>query len=369
MDINRDNYEGYFLLYADNELTDSEKVAVILFLKENKDLEDEFRMIHHTISKPEIHVSLNDKSFLLKNNRSSFINETNDEEIFVLYHDDELTTDQKAEVEEFVFRHSSLQNEFELIGIARLTPEKEVVFPNKKVLYQREKVGKILPIIFWRMIAAAVFIGFGLWITTFFYQKNTINSYSSKGNELPAIKDVPIIKKILKPSKDSVSDSHLLTENYKAANNVRENEKEKIQRPLLQNKKNIIAKNRLSREKSRTALPAKTGDELVIDGRRTNDIPSKEMASLSKVEPEIQSTQKVIDKNSDKIEPAMHAQTVSYIPNEKENSQNYVFYNVTTEEFRKTKVGGFLKKVKRVIERTNPVGRLLSGEDRQVVSN
>src|ERR1035437_1250834 len=97
MDINRDNYEEYFLLYADNELTDSEKVEVIMFLKQNKDLENEFRMIHHTISNPDVSVELTDKSFLFRNNATSFINEKNYEEVFVLYHDNELTDKQKLE--------------------------------------------------------------------------------------------------------------------------------------------------------------------------------------------------------------------------------------------------------------------------------
>jgi tellurite resistance protein len=123
MDINRDNYEEYFLLYADNELTDSEKVAVIMFLKENKDLEEEFSMIHHTISKPEQNVILDDKSFLFKNNSLSLINDKNYEEIFALYHDNELTTNERNEVEQFLTNHESLQNQFELIGLARLTPE------------------------------------------------------------------------------------------------------------------------------------------------------------------------------------------------------------------------------------------------------
>ena len=64
MNIKRDNYEEYFLLYADNELTNSEKVEVIMFLKQNRDLDEEFRMIHHTISKPDVSLELTDKSFL-----------------------------------------------------------------------------------------------------------------------------------------------------------------------------------------------------------------------------------------------------------------------------------------------------------------
>ena len=66
MNIDRDNYEEYFLLYADNELTDSEKAEVLMFVKHNKDLEEEFRMIHHTISKPDMNLELTDKSFYLE---------------------------------------------------------------------------------------------------------------------------------------------------------------------------------------------------------------------------------------------------------------------------------------------------------------
>ena len=73
------------------------------------------------------------------------------------------------------------------------------------------------------------------------------------------------------------------------------------------------------------------------------------------------------DKN--KAEPVADAQNASYVQNANDNNQNYVFYDITTEEFRKTKVGGFLKKVKRVIVRNNPISRLLTGDEGLVVSN
>ena len=69
------------------------------------------------------------------------------------------------------------------------------------------------------------------------------------------------------------------------------------------------------------------------------------------------------------MQPVVYAQNSSDVSDANDNGQNYVFYDITTEEFKKTKVGGFLKKVKRVIERNNPISRLLSGDDRQVVSN
>ena len=44
-----------------------------------------------------------------------------------------------------------------------------------------------------------------------------------------------------------------------------------------------------------------------------------------------------------------YAQPASYIADAEVKSENYVFYNITAEEFRKSKIGNFLKKVKRAI--------------------
>ena len=59
-----------------------------------------------------------------------------------------------------------------------------------------------------------------------------------------------------------------------------------------------------------------------------------------------------------------NAQTVSYMPNEK--SDNYVFYNVSEDKFKKSKLFGFLKKVKRVIERKSPFNH---NDNKEVVTN
>ena len=52
MNINRDNYEGFFLLLLDRELGPAEKQEVEKFLVENEDLRKEFALLQETIMTP-----------------------------------------------------------------------------------------------------------------------------------------------------------------------------------------------------------------------------------------------------------------------------------------------------------------------------
>ena len=83
MNINRNNYEEYFLLYADNELSADEKNMVEMFVQQNPDLEEEFIMLQQSVVKPDNTIALNDKNFYSK--KEGFIDQNNYEEKFLLY--------------------------------------------------------------------------------------------------------------------------------------------------------------------------------------------------------------------------------------------------------------------------------------------
>src|SRR5712672_1098550 len=52
MEINRNNYETFYLLYLDRELNPSERQDVEKFLGENADLQKEFLLLQQTILTP-----------------------------------------------------------------------------------------------------------------------------------------------------------------------------------------------------------------------------------------------------------------------------------------------------------------------------
>ena len=373
MDINRDNYEEYFLLYADNELTDSEKAEVLMFVKNNKDLEEEFRMVHHTISKPDLHVELTNKSFLFRTTQTSFINKTNYEEVFVLYHDNELSEKQKRETEEFLSRNKELKDEFELIGLARLTPESSVIFSGKKVLYRKEKSGKVIPVMIWRMLAAAVFIGFGLWIISLYFQKPAQENITA-AHSIPSKNSSKKIERNILPEKkpaEVVAQSSESSKNSGKEVNEKNEKKQKALYPKndITIEKNIANTQKSTEENITNQLPEKITNETLVVGNEIKNISKDEISPIDKIAPSKELVQNSVQNIDEKVNPDGYAKNASNVADANNNNQNYVFYDVPTDKFNRTKLGGFLKIAKRVVERNNPITRLLSGEDRQIVSN
>jgi hypothetical protein len=155
MIINRHNYEECFILYWDNELTASQKQAVENFVKENADLQEEFRLLGETRFTPDNNIQFEEKEFLLNN---SFINITNYEDQLLNYIDDEVTTGQRKEVEKFAGQYPAVQRELALLQKTKLQPEAEVTFPDKSILYRREEKVRVISMTWFRVAVAAAII-------------------------------------------------------------------------------------------------------------------------------------------------------------------------------------------------------------------
>ena len=156
MNINRNNYEEFLLLYADNELSFSERQVVEDFLEANPDLKTELQLLMNSKLHTE-HIPFINKFVLYKN--ESFITTENYESYFLLYADNELTEGEKRETEKYAASSPALQQQFELIKQTKLVIDKEIVFADKAILYREEKPSRVIPFAWMRIAAAAVLIG------------------------------------------------------------------------------------------------------------------------------------------------------------------------------------------------------------------
>ncbi|MBX2930907.1 MAG: hypothetical protein KF781_03040 [Chitinophagaceae bacterium] len=191
MNINRDNYEEFLLLYVDGELNIAEQKAVEQFVQINPDLQEELEILLSTKLTTEKNISF-DKSSLYKSEANT-IHQNNYVEKFLLYTDNELSEREKKEVEKFVLQHPALQTAFTTIKASIL--EKEIILhPNKETLYKKERK----PVIFMWMkqiaiAAALILFAIALWMLN--NNKPTANynivvkenNQQSKENKIPAI--------------------------------------------------------------------------------------------------------------------------------------------------------------------------------------
>ena len=154
MNINRHNYEEYFILYLDNELSDAERSMVETFVQHNPDLKDELDILLQSRLLPDNNIVFDNKEELMKAADDPAIHLSNYEEWLTLYVDDELSLEQKKQVEKFIALYPKVQQEISLLQKAKLQPE-EIVFPYKESLYRRTEKVRVIQMN-WRKIAVAV---------------------------------------------------------------------------------------------------------------------------------------------------------------------------------------------------------------------
>lgn len=369
MHINRNNYEQYFLLYADNELSASDRELVEAFVRENIDLKDEFLTIQLTISSPDENIKIRDKSSLLK--KESFITESNYEEIFILYYDGELSNGQRKETERFAEQNLRFKTDFELIGKSKLIPDDAVIYPWKKQLYQREKRGHVIKPIWIKTAVAAILIGFGLWVSvSYFNENNTTPQLSTLTNN--AINQAVITRPIQKETSTTeksggkIGVSDLANPTEKLKKNTAEIEKADFNETKTKDKFIAIEE----KPAGKIVIPDLIENKSHVDLQlATSDKIIEESPSLSRAENDLQSTQiakQQYEINSETTD-APSVQTASYISSNS-NDQDYVFYDISVEDFKRSKVGEIFKKVKRVVERNNPIAHLFAGGEEQTAS-
>ncbi len=350
MTINRNNYEEFFLLYVDNELSAPGKNAVDAFLIENPDLQEEMLMLQQSILIPDTAVFA-DKENLFKQ-------ETIDSEIqqqLLLMLDNELDKTTKEKLVSLTKKDETVKKEWELLQQTKLPAEDRIIFEDKAILYKQEG-GRVIAARWWKIAAAAVVIGFGVW--------GVLNYSNRSGSIQPGIETVN--KNSGKPSATPVAPG---SENEQL---VAEDKSSSVDAATAVNE------TRLDKQ-VKSALPAKTNNAAGADNKqkaaskqsdaiakqqeiKSNNLPApleninnrssnnNEVATVTPSDNNRKIDNNNASQGNDVIQPAEEipansfaVQTINHIDSDSESEAD--------NKNRKNKIGGFFKKIKRVVER------------------
>lgn len=147
--ITRANYEAYFLLYVDGELTPAQMDAVEAFAALHPDLQEELDLLLTTRLDADP-ISFDKTALMADSMKQNVIDES-----LLLYLDDELKGEEKKAVEEKIASDPVYQFQHHLLQQTKL-PAEAISYPNKAELYRKEQ-RTIRPVI-WYRAAAAVFV-------------------------------------------------------------------------------------------------------------------------------------------------------------------------------------------------------------------
>jgi hypothetical protein len=355
MNINRNNYESFFLLYADGELRADERRAVEDFINENEDLRIELDMLEATVL-PAEEILFADKSFLYKET----IFDSKIQEKLLLKVDDELAGKELAEVNKLVATNANTKNEYDLLLRTKLDIAEKIIFEEKHLLYKKERDNVV--VFGWlRWAAAAVLIGFGL-----FFGLKFFGNISTKPSTEIATKTTLETKKdnaalpvnsenndeqniaTVIPSNNKVKESNTITQsNISSETTVTTNRKEKV------DNKNIAIQNNVQTQKINDT---KVQEEITII-KKENIIQPQQKIIVKEVAQEQIAVVSVTEKikslivASENIVPLedTYAKTVALSSTEK--SENKILY-MDEDDVKRSKTGGFFKKLKRFVTRT-----------------
>ncbi len=329
--INRNNYEEYFLLYVDEELTAEEKLAVENFVIQNPDLQEELHILLSTKLTAEDAVFLDKEDLLASNMAAAEVDET-----LLLYIDDELPEEDKAAVEHKIQTNEGYNLQHQLLLKTKLDANEAVIFPNKKELYR--KTGSLIAVPVWLRVAAAVAVVLSGALFMLYESNNNNNSTASiaqhtnkavqhkeTGNEVITF-SLPEASEPKIALKENTEEANISYNNINKSKQVKSKSvevKELSEKPALQQE--VLASNVLSN---------KIEENIAIAPIKVDNAPKQNINNIT-VTPEVS--------NPYHNTEASAITMVSYDADEDNSSRN------------KTPLKGFLRKATRFIERTTNI--------------
>ncbi len=358
MNINRHNYEEYFILYIDNELSSDERSMVETFVQNHPDLKEELDILLQYKLVPDSSIVFEGKEELIKVKGESPVTLSNYEEWLVLYMDNELTADQRKTVEQFIAANPAVKKEVDLLLRTQLQPE-TIVFANKEVLYRKEE--KVRPILWWRAAAAVLILALGITSVIVFNKKG--NTRKDEIAKAPVTEQKTIKENVIANNENS-SNEKVKEGNKQVTMPVIANSVENAVTVKLTNNTTTAKKNNLIPVKGNDNIttPIKKDEEIMANNKPTNNLP---LPSQNRTIVTNDVPTKAIAKNDipDKIDNSNTSLTNTGVTTNNPQSSDIRTASLTSNaddaDFdqpngKKSKLRGFFRKVTRTFEkRTN----------------
>jgi len=372
MNITRHNYEEFFILYLDNELSSDDRTRVESFVNENPDLKNEFELLLQSRMTPDHELVFDGKQQLFKTALPGPISETNFEEWLLLYLDNELTAHEKIIVEEFVAGHPSAATALRQLQKTKIQPEYSVLFPNKEILYRREKRTPVVAIRVWRIAVAAALL---LAISTAAFlvlNDNKRNEGQIASEKIPGANSTtndssgkqlnetgitaPVISKTDEPLKKEVDPSDLIDDKQK--NSVAANEKNKqhyAASPKQEEK--LIAENQVTSQQTNNLAEPKHNPNV---NKKTEENPIA-LVDLPKKE----ALTSITDNKPNEVVTPDNASSLNDRTTAAPIEPDYALG--TDDAGKKNKLRGFFRKVTRTFEKRTNI-KATDDEDRLLLA-
>ncbi len=374
MNIDRHNYETFFLLYIDNELSVADRKSVDVFVQENSDLQEEFVMLKQSILKAD-DIIFDAKESLFR--KDAGIEDL--QEKLLLHLDHELDEIDGNEIDGLIEKDSSVQKEWQLLQQTKLSALDRIIFENKAVLYRKEE-RRVIPFPWLRMAAAAVFIGFALWGGVTYF--NGGKQLPADNNNNIAVKQDPTTPKIATPQNDTVTDPVILPETNSEQTEIAQTDGKKTSEEKVQSspvKKQITVKPAAHIVEQPELVAAST----IKEEPASNNLPKPHFENINNpasnkitavtVTPEKPNNLIIYPGKNELAKPKQttenstttFATTASFNEGGEDKNGDHVLF-MDEEKIKKTKLGGFLKKVKRVLDRNANIN---SGDNNIKIAN
>lgn len=361
MTINRNNYESFFLLAVDNELSALERNMLEEFLKYNTDLQKEFSLLQKSILPVEEVVFKSKTSLLKQESISAAI-----EEKILLFIDNELGEKEAGDFILVTKNDDRISAEIQLLHQTKLLPDTKIIFANKQLLYKRD-AGKVIPFSWLKFAAAAVFIGVGIFGAIKylpFANKGLIKDVAIKTTPGKVSKQLAKINPTATLPQETISaKSSTLTEDQIIAKTIVKPSLEKNKKQVnLKEDKNFAAEQKLNKPDNNLPKPyyEKTSNK-TVDNSPLNTIDKSSSSNTAFNNDNSNKTVKITDAA---IENKVY--TTSFSDNKDADKKDQFTFSDEEEGPKKSRLSGFLRKAKRVLERST---KIKSGNENLKVAN